>query len=683
MERLKKYIEHFYDKKKIPTELSSDEIEELEFLNDFVKTIDLKNIYTILNCNKRNFVISAIISNKNHEPISLLKDKINRLDNSFFTCTDYNEIYELYNSIIIFIEKNEFQLIENISPFVENNDQDFNKEIEEKNLLNDVNKLKEQLKKYTKNEEQRKNLIDLFLNYSYELTFSLVATSVINEAATSSNSNLLSQKNISSPIQNNKLNYLSINNNDSNIDLTDKNCLRRVNDLIMNAAHFKDLFISMQNRIKEIENLPITREKENSKITKKKERILAYLDSFDLNKPIDLSNSFLELIDNQKLKYFIIGKIIRLNLEHQKNTIIELDKEKELSKIELLFKNSKFSFEKLLKEQVENLIKYGNIDSIEKILTILTDSDIKFNDNFPIYDILLLSNQSNVANIIKLYNVNLINEEFIIKNPNIFVDTISEDLKKITSINEPKYNELNNNITQLKEIKININEISKKDSKILLMNNKELETAITLIKNYHLDYSTSNNFELISNIKNIEIADKFIELGLGDYLITHPYLIAKRANNRLKRMQLCKMLEIPLMQDGKINSKITSQEFRIGKNYINDDDIESFISNSTPRYQNLDCLKILVENYDYNYELEEIKELEKYKTNDLEYNINGIIISRNKVLRNYSILSKNITISNDVLLFNSIIYGSVLDDEQLDMLSNLIINKQKEKLINR
>ena len=134
------------------------------------------------------------------------------------------------------------------------------------------------------------------------------------------------------------------------------------------------------------------------------------------------------------------------------------------------------------------------------------------------------------------------------------------------------------------------------------------------------------------------------------------------------------------MEDGKLSSRITSKEFTIGKNTILDTDLNEFIPNSVNRYLNEECFKVLVGNKNYTDICEEIDLIKEYATSEVEYNFGGIIISRNKVLRNYKCLIDNCSnIDNKTLLLNAIIFGSTLDDEQIDIINDIINKKAVQK----
>ena len=76
------------------------------------------------------------------------------------------------------------------------------------------------------------------------------------------------------------------------------------------------------------------------------------------------------------------------------------------------------------------------------------------------------------------------------------------------------------------------------------------------------------------------------------------------------------------------------------------------------------------------FKLEEIENLENnYKINDFIYDIEGICISRLKVLKNYSALyNSNLHNEEDALLY-SITRGSYLDQNSFDLLKDIVIER--------
>lgn len=70
---------------------------------------------------------------------------------------------------------------------------------------------------------------------------------------------------------------------------------------------------------------------------------------------------------------------------------------------------------------------------------------------------------------------------------------------------------------------------------------------------------------------------------------------------------------------------------------------------------------------------DKVKRLELYKsdTNDYEYNFNGVIISRLKVLRYYDTLRKNGKTGDDSLLFAAT-FNSMLDENEFEAVRSCV-----------
>jgi len=75
-------------------------------------------------------------------------------------------------------------------------------------------------------------------------------------------------------------------------------------------------------------------------------------------------------------------------------------------------------------------------------------------------------------------------------------------------------------------------------------------------------------------------------------------------------------------------------------------------------------------------ECDMIKELDKNYQDDNKYNIGGVLISRNKVLRCLTALDCY-SISNQDKLFNSLIYNSYLSHSDIQILKSSLNNKIK------
>ena len=80
------------------------------------------------------------------------------------------------------------------------------------------------------------------------------------------------------------------------------------------------------------------------------------------------------------------------------------------------------------------------------------------------------------------------------------------------------------------------------------------------------------------------------------------------------------------------------------------------------------------------YNLDIIKRLEQFKINDVVLNIDNQFISYNKVLRNFSTLYLNNPNGDmESYLFDSLLYGSIIEEENIKMIKDKIIKNKVYK----
>lgn len=672
MEQLIKYIAHYYDSKIVSTDLSIEEQEELSFLEDFLSDFDLKDLGSMINIDRAQLVTAFLAGRGEEILFSEIKMCADQLD--YKKIIDFHDVFTINEYLVNSLEKESYIFFMRL-PF------DFDKDDENARILEDMGELdnaielQNLLRKYfTDDEKARKAFFNLYTKYGRHFILALVSVALLNENQ---------MKYQSYPIDEDQLENDSLPLNTFDINDTDSEWLRLHILSMLEACHLKEYFADIKKRRDTLNNLPREREKKNKSMRRKKEKITSTLLSLDESKPIALKRNFIESINEETIKYYILRRALKINMKFHESTIEELQKEERTSTLEKLFKKSCFSFDDLTDTEKVNLSIYGNISDIEKMLELFTESEIKiYHDSFPIYDVLMLSKPSIVADINKLIKAGVIDENFVLRNPSVFIQSIDENILDKVNIKDANYELFISNINLFKERKLDTKTISKFRGNILLGDNDRNASILDLVDLYSLDYSKSNNFSLMIDPKLISIVDRYIELGLGDYIKKHPYLINERSKFYLDRLEICKQLDIPLIIDGKLNPKVTQKEFKIGKNIIGSLDISNYIPNSVNRYADLEMFKVLLQSDSIITKFKDIPEFEKFKLNDMEYNFGGIIISRLKVLRNYTILSEMFPDDDKKVLFNSIIFGSVLDDEQLDLISSeLDQDKNKEKML--
>ena len=77
--------------------------------------------------------------------------------------------------------------------------------------------------------------------------------------------------------------------------------------------------------------------------------------------------------------------------------------------------------------------------------------------------------------------------------------------------------------------------------------------------------------------------------------------------------------------------------------------------------------------------MEDFDSLDKYLIDEYTYNFDDVLISKNKYLRNIHCLLSNGYEVNDDVIFNSLIYGSILDYESINKIKDELFSKKKVK----
>lgn len=386
--------------------------------------------------------------------------------------------------------------------------------------------------------------------------------------------------------------------------------------------------------------------------------------------------------DNMLGAILLLKSILIHNNDRDKRICDRLHDNDNLTSLKQIFKESCFSFDNLTIEQAEVLIEKKSLNEIKEILDLFTSTN-EYSTSFPIYDILLLSSKEIIIKINQLLKDRKISIEFIENNPEIFIENIPEELQDLTTIKDAKHILLLNNISSLEENSINTYSLSTSSfNSVLLMNNQEIKDRLDLINSYKLQFKDAKDYSIFFDPELIRKVDAFIELGFAEFIKNRPNYIFHNIDNSIKRLRVCRSCGMTFNKYEEIDKVIRTTQFVIDGNLISDNDLDTFIPDATKVEANPVALTQIINSKITKVEDKEIPELEQYKKNPLVYKINGVTVSRQKVLRNLSILENSETCKNlprNILLFNALICGSVFDYHQLAILNNSL-NQDIEKL---
>lgn len=332
----------------------------------------------------------------------------------------------------------------------------------------------------------------------------------------------------------------------------------------------------------------------------------------------------------------------------------------------LQLKNCGYDIDKIATDKLNFLLKYADIDELEKVLTYLIRLNNPLIDIYSDNGLYVLVNTTYeiVIKISELLAKNIINLSFLNQNPQIFFNKdIINDVEGLNDV-------LSNNIVLLNQ---NYEIANNYIGEMLLMDNQTLENNINTLKKYNPKF----NKNILSNNKLLDCLDLFIELGFSNYIKEARLDINENSFIVFKRYYISKLINF--------QSKNLKDRIETGFNfYINDNDLDDYIINNVSDYIPEDISNILDNNPRNVIGDNDLKQFEKYAKDRLTYDFNGILVSKNKVLRNlYCLENSDIQLNEDDLLFISAIYGSILDYEQIEVLKDVIYNQKTYKKIDK
>lgn len=370
----------------------------------------------------------------------------------------------------------------------------------------------------------------------------------------------------------------------------------------------------------------------------------------------------IETLEKDKSEYLTLKK------EYEANSLNEID---DLDRLLLQYGINYFT-----NIQKQELLSKNSIENIEGILDSLMNSKLNFisSDDNLMLNTLLFSSESIIQKINALIESNLIPLSFIEKNLGILFDEENSETLIDTEI-QPKYRLFSRNLETIKRSNINVSNIKKFNITLLVEDNNTLEQNLALASIYMLNLSDSrlDNFALLEDESIFYTLDQLIELGNKN--ISFEYLKALRKNDKnfAKRCILANYLSLPIIDNnGYIDPTVANKN----KFYVSDGDIDKYILNNTQNHISPEHYSYLEENSNNKIDESVLKDSailfldSNYKIDELAYNISGIRISRNRVLRNLTSLKYafNSSDSEINLLNSALLYNSILSEEKIQTL---------------
>ncbi len=410
-----------------------------------------------------------------------------------------------------------------------------------------------------------------------------------------------------------------------------KDLLQNYNKFLTNTKTRYDAYMALLDNLQHIEKLP-------------------YVVNINLIKNID-----------EETVFSLYQYATELNQSFSKELFRQRDclSQDNLKNKKLQLKNWGYDIDKIATDKLNFLLKYANMDELGKVLPYvigLNNSLIDIYSDNGLY-ILVNTTYDIVVQLNELLVKNIINLNFVNQNPQIFFN--KDIINDVVGLNST----LVNNMALLNQ---NYEIANNYIGEMLLMDTQTLENNINTLKRYNPEF----NKNILSNNKLLDCLDSFIELGCYDYIKNVHLNINENSFIIFKRYYVSKLINF--------KSKNLKDRVETGVDfYINDSDLDDYIINNVSDYIPKDINNILDNSSRNVISDNQLKQFEKYSKNKLVYDFDGILISKNKVLRNlYCLENSNIQLGENDLLFASIIYGSILDYERIEALKDIIYSKK-------
>lgn len=326
----------------------------------------------------------------------------------------------------------------------------------------------------------------------------------------------------------------------------------------------------------------------------------------------------------------------------------------------------------------------GDIESYKDILNIFKDndllSDLTKNEEF-LNDILLNSNKDIVNEIFDIVRKEFsIDEEDFYETARITIDSMPSIFVK-----EPigNYDNFMKNVDFFKGLNFDMISLFDFSRELLLVDNELLRKNYELVSKYDVKVETKNAKYLLALKNSVENIDYYVEALYEDkvnnklfdgmnIVKTYPSKLDSVTDLTIKRLRYSS--ENGKKMFGSRENSIAGEIANLKVDILNipEDYFAKFFNNEfndITKEEVNSYLDMINKNTDYNFRDNSVlAELNKYR-NGNRYNIAGINISYNKVLRNYNILINN-NVDKDKALEFAVCYNLVCTKEEYENVVN-------------
>lgn len=374
-----------------------------------------------------------------------------------------------------------------------------------------------------------------------------------------------------------------------------------------------------------------------------------------------------------------------------------------------IFKKHHYDLSILNDDLVKLLLNSGNLEQIESVFLSIEKNHIDFIKNDAkhgelLVKFLLESNSELIDDVCQVFKNAYVNSEYLKCYKPVFfpsdgefigltddvirkkqqgeATTQGENKKQSTVVG--RHRDFVENLKLLEDLGYDRKTLLERQVCLLTMSNSNLIRHLKELKLYEFPIG-HEKFPLsaLSSCRIMEISDGFIELGEEKYILKYSSRLSAFVDGTLERLYALKKEDMPYAinsnGDKKLRSFVTNPNLPCG---LSEEKIEEIVPKDSESILKGNKFNVLLDSY-LPLEISEetltdpvIQSIEeRYKVSNWSYNINGILVSRKKLLRNYEFLINTELVpeeDKDVeqILLVSAIYKSKLNMEEIEKVNN-------------
>lgn len=398
-------------------------------------------------------------------------------------------------------------------------------------------------------------------------------------------------------------------------------------------------------------------------------KILQELISFlEKDKEVCSIPSSIFQLEDLELQGEILSKIKKYNYLYAKNLSNQIQryKKSDFESLATVFTMYRCDISNLSEQEVEILTSCYTIDQIHTMISVLDKSKLAWREKFN-----FIFTKSNLLRVKKLQSY--------LEKKSLTVDFLQSHIDYY-DVHSDSFSNFEKILSIVEGLGIDSKNIAKKSSNLWQMECNMVQQNVDLYKKYGVDFSQNQqyDYDYLGDQFSFDLLDEWMELGFLAYARSHLYLLRRKNGSVGKKIRLMRELGFSVEDERVWTSCFLEQPF-------SDSDVEEYFQNDFVRVEDLLLEKIpRLTISKETLSLPIVHELDsKYLISEVLYEINGILVSRNRFLRNLEVLQKNSKIPYSEQILKAITFTPYCGytKEELEILKKVFSNGKRKEIL--